>query len=847
MVPCWRRIFSGNAYVLPLDHGGPVERPFERFPPDALAGSVPDRFDAIVRRFPDRLAISDAALELTYRALGDRVGRIAHRLLPTLPPGDAPVGILLGQGARFPVAMLGVLKAGRGYVPLDASFPVERNRLIVSHAGVCAVVTDAEHRAAAAGLVDASVPVVDMDGADAPGPVTALPTARAGDLAYVIYTSGSTGTPKGVFQNHANLLHDVMQYCNAIHLSAEDRLSLLYSPSVNGAIRDIYGALLSGASLHVVSPKRVGAEGLHQFLRGRRVTVYHSVPIVFRHLTAQMPPDQVLESVRLVYLAGDRLDRGDLLAFRRHLPPGALLYTGVGSTEVATIYAHWFISHATPLPDGRVPVGRAIPDRRFELLDEADQPVPAGQAGEIEVSGRNIALGYWRDPAATARAFVVDPAEPDVRRHRTGDLGRLDADGMLVHLGRKDHQIKLRGHRIELVEIEAALKAHPGVAEAAVLVRGGEADSVLVAYWVATGDGTDADALRAFLLERLPTFMVPPLLVQTQALPLLPNFKLDRAALAQHDRAAAAVASLPPRMPDAVADIAAAFAQVLRRPVGPDDDFFLLGGDSLGATRVALELEKRLGRRVPEGLLGFAQTPRLVLAWAEAVGRGQPQQLVELHANRAGLRPPVLLMSGLDGTFTALQPLVAALPRGHNYLGVLDRSVVVPGVPSDRLPDIAAEAIDAIRAAGIGGPFRLLGHSFGGRLAYEVAHQLATGGEHVSFLGLIDTPAWVEQQPSTTSDPVTLARRLATTAYLPPRLDLPVTFFRAVASWPDKPDDYFWSRHAPAVRAIRVPGTHATFHRPPHLAVFLTALEQALDAAERVQTRRTTRQHAAAR
>lgn len=364
--------------ILPLDFGGPTDRPFTPFPASALEDSILDRFRAIAHRHAGRLAIDDGHQRLTYGEVRARVERLAGLLMTGLPPGADPVAIFLDHYASFPIAMLAVLAAGRAYVPLDVSFPLERNRRILQHASSAAIVTDHANALLAAKLCPPGTPLIDMEALDAiETPIPQMPTADS--LAYILYTSGSTGEPKGVYQNHRNFLHDVLQYTNSIHLSTEDRLTMLYSGCVNGAIRDIYGALLNGASLHILPFRQLGATGLVAAIAEHGITIYHSVPTVFRQLVAALRTHQRLSDIRLAYLAGDRLDRADIDALRRHFPRDALLYTGIGSTENATLYRHWFIASDTPMEGPRVPVGRAIPDRDMALLDERGTPVPEGK------------------------------------------------------------------------------------------------------------------------------------------------------------------------------------------------------------------------------------------------------------------------------------------------------------------------------------------------------------------------------------------------------------------------------------------------------------------------------------
>jgi pimeloyl-ACP methyl ester carboxylesterase len=446
------------------------------------------------------------------------------------------------------------------------------------------------------------------------------PEPAGGKIAYILYTSGSTGQPKGVYQSQRNLLHDVMQYVHSIHLSARDRVTMLYSPGTSGAIRDLFGALLTGASLHMHSLRQAGFARLRERMAAERITVYHSVPPVFRGFLSV--PGQ-FDDVRIVYLAGDRLVPGDVDTFRRNFARGARIYTGIGSTEAATIYLQWFISHDTPLGES-VPLGRAIPDRNVRLID-----------GEIEVSSRYLALGYWRNAP-----FDSTPGDPECRTFRPGDRARERPDGLFEHLGRKDRQVKIRGYRVEIGEVERALEQHPGAGDVAVVMAGG----ALVACYT----GREPINWQAYLRTRLPSHMIPARFKRLAALPRLGNFKLDR--------------------------------QLLEATMAAD--FQALGGDSLAALQVSLE-------------------------------RG----------------PTLCYLPSIEGSSLGVRVLASALEKYSV------RCMTYP-CEARSIVEIAAQLRDELP----GGPYRLLGYSFGARVAFELARQLALDGETVEFLCVIDTP-----------------------------------------------------------------------------------------------------------
>ena len=622
---------SDASKCLPIDHGGPVDRPFEVFPYSALEGSVLDRFDTVVSRFPERLAIQDTTRRLTYADLAAMVDRIAAAAMPAIADRAGPVAILLQTEVRFPAAMLGVLAAGRAYVPLDADQPIARNQLIATQAGASLVLSAGDLAEHVRTLFPHELPVLDLDSlADLPH---LRPSRRPGpgDVAYVVYTSGSTGTPKGVYQNHRGLLHDVLQYTNALHLDCEDRLSTTYSPSGIGAVRDIYGALLNGASVHILPPRELKAAGLVQEIRARGITVLRTVPALLRRVIEALGVHERLESVRIVALGADRIGWTDFDDVRRSFSSGAFLYVNLGSTECTTVAIHWFVDESVRATSAQLPVGRAIPDRTVIVADENGAAAADGEVGELIVASRYIGLGYWGAPELSNQAFGVDATDPETRIFRTGDLGRRRPDGLIEFVGRKDEQVKLRGHRIEPAEVESAIINCPDVADAAVVVRRDAAGlpRSLAAYVVLrpAARGLLPRHLAAMLQQRLPRYMVPWPIITVEELPRLSNFKIDRPQLALMDTRR--TGDLSHRATD---EMIHAVAEVFERVLGvegamPDDDLSSLGGDSLQAITIATELGERFSVDISEELLDSARTIQELARWiASQRAAGEPHR-----------------------------------------------------------------------------------------------------------------------------------------------------------------------------------------------------------------------------
>ncbi|MGH6925223.1 MAG: non-ribosomal peptide synthetase [Propylenella sp.] len=593
---------------------------FEPFPASAIDGSISDRFSEIARRFPTRLAVSDESRDLTYAELEALVASIAAAI-EAAEQRPGPVAILMPNEARYPAAILGVLAAGRACTPLDVENPIQRNRAIVRHAGAVAVVAAGSAMSGALSIAPQNNVVVDIDALKltARGRPPALP--RGDDVAWIIYTSGSTGTPKGVFQNHRNFLHDMRQVTNALRIGSRDRLGVVSPLALISGFRAAMSGILNGASLRILSPKLLQPKGIAQEFEKHGLTIFRGVPHLFRAIVAARS-GRKLEAVRLVYLSGDRVEWEGIETFRQGFPASSELWVTLGSTEASTGYCQWQIDPSLLEPGLPVPVGRALPERAVALLDESGQPVADGAIGEFVVSSRFVALGYWNDPELTAERFGADLKDPEVRTFRTGDLGRRRPDGLFEFVGRKDHQIKLRGHRIEPNEIERALRGSPGVRDAAIVVRRSDAGvpRALVAYCELGGDGhgiMPRHLMRA-VARALPEFMVPAHLFILEALPRLPKMKIDRIRLAEID----AERALRPagRTGDALLEEVAGIIETVLGVSGatPEDSLASLGGDSLQAVEIMAEIETRFGLAVPGDIFASRRSIRDLASWIAA-------------------------------------------------------------------------------------------------------------------------------------------------------------------------------------------------------------------------------------
>jgi amino acid adenylation domain-containing protein len=581
---------------------------FIEFRKDEIEQSVAARFARLAREYPDRLAVKTTTQELTYEELNRTANRVARVLIQERGTGAEPIALLLEHGASVIVAIFAVLKAGKFYLPLDPTYPQARSKTMLADSQAALVLTDAPNLPLARELAGSGHQVINLDELN-PGlfPSDDIESPLSPDNpAYLIYTSGSTGRPKGVVQTHRNVLHDIRNYTNAFHICPEDRLVALHSYSFADTTRTTNAALLNGASLY---PFDVGKEGLvpvAEWLTRHEITIYRSVPTTFRQFIRTLTGEERFPKLRLVYMAGEPVYPRDVDQYKRHFNDDCIFINGMGSTECLT-HCWYFIDKKTAIDGYHVPIGHALEDIEILLLGDDGKEVGTQKVGEIGIKSRYLSPGYWRNPELTSAAFLSGPDHGNERVYRTGDLGLMLEDGCVVHMGRKDFQVKVRGHRIEVVEVETALLGLDNIKEAIVMVRETQSgDPRLVAYLVATqAPASKPSALRDELAKKLPDYMIPSAFVFLDALPLLPNGKLDRRALPAPAAARPDLETffVAPGSPTEIL-LGQIWAETLGlERVGVHDNFFELGGHSLLATQVISRLRDAFRFELPLRML----------------------------------------------------------------------------------------------------------------------------------------------------------------------------------------------------------------------------------------------------
>jgi amino acid adenylation domain-containing protein len=577
---------------------------FVPFSKDRINSSISELFEQQVVNHPERIAVSSESQILTYNELNRLADRVAHEVLARCGETHRPIGLLVERTGDAIAVMLGLLKAGKIFVPLDPGYPLSKLTAVLKDCHCEMLLIDGLNLPLSRQLTVGRCPVLCLDEVDAAQPSLDIRLPRpAHSFAAIFYTSGSSGLPKGVIQSQQTILHRVMIDTNTFHICADDRLSLLSSMTYSVSLRNIFGALLNGAALCHFDIERQGLGQLPGWLSREKISIYFSVPAVFRRLMENLAGDQDLAAVRLIYLAGEGATKGDVELYKRHFSRECIFVNSLASNE-AGIIRQYFADKSTEIDETLVPVGYEVDDKQIVLLDDGGEEVACDQVGEIYVRSSHLSPGYWQNPDLTNAMFQTDPQRTGQRIYRTGDLGCMLQDGCLFYLGRNDARVKIRGMGVEIAEIEMTLLEHNALKEAVVIVRDdSRAEKQLVAYLVVREPELrpTPKEMRAFLQQKLPDHMIPSRFVFSESLPLTPNGKVDRQALLLLERVGnlGVETFLAARNP-VEKELTEIWCEVLGlNRVGIHDNFFDLGGHSLSASQVVARVQNRFHLDIP--------------------------------------------------------------------------------------------------------------------------------------------------------------------------------------------------------------------------------------------------------
>ena len=709
---------------------------------------IVERYAAQVAHRPNQPAVVDANERLTYLELDRRANGVAHALAGRgVGPGQV-VGVYADRSAQLLVGILGVLKSGAAYLPLDRGQPVERLTAMVEDAAPAVVLSCVDDCPPRSDLGWDILQLTNIALARAEAPRVAVsPT----DLAYVMYTSGSTGRPKGVAVTHGSVMNLFDDWLQRFGATPGEATSAWASIGFDASVPELLLPLSTGAVVHMVPDEvRSDPTALMRWMRERRIVQAFLPPSYITWIGEEPHARLSGLSLRQVPTGVETLDESTLFKIQQALP-GLRIQFGYGPTE-ATVYASSY-TEFKPL-DRPCPIGRPLPGTRMYVLDQQLRPAPPGVTGEIYLAGASLATGYLHRPDLTCERFVADPFVAGERMYRTGDLARRRADGGAEYIGRSDHQIKLRGFRIELGEIEAALRKVAGTPEAVVLVDHGPSGEMRLVAAIASAQAQPAKAWRTALSTLLPDHMIPEVFVQPPQLPLNRSGKLDRNALLAQARAEsqAAVNTESPRDHVEMA-LYRIWSEVLGQPrVGISDNFFEVGGTSVLAVKLASAIEQEFGRELPIRELMLRPTiEQLAVAVRADSPSSDEDTVIEFRAGHGGER--VVCVHPAGGTAFCYLRLSSLLPAHVGVVGVQSPGVNPEGALAPTVEEMARTYLETIRPC----PDEALvisGLSYGGVLAYEMARQLAADGHTRVSAVLLDARVAEDAETRAALEPV---------------------------------------------------------------------------------------------
>ncbi|WP_370415265.1 amino acid adenylation domain-containing protein [Streptomyces fradiae] len=702
------------------------------------------------RLTPDAVALVQGPRRWTYAELGAAADRVAARLLALgARPGDR-VGIALPRSPETVAVILGVMRAGATTVPLDVSYPVERLTSMVSQARPFRIVAGAEHVGALgelAPVLSAEELFTETDAeVEATATATADPAIAPADIAYILFTSGSTGAPKGVAMPHRSLAN-LVAWQNSVPSGVVGGTTAQYAPlSFDVSFQEIFSTLCGGGTLHLLSEdERRDMPALLRLLDREGVERLYLPYVALQQLAeAAAALDLAPRGLKALLSSGEQLRVTDEIRRLCAALPGVILENQYGPTESHVITAYTMQGDPARFP-ALPPIGRPVDRSRVHVLDGRGRPVPAGVKGELYLAGDCLAEGYVGRADLTAERFTVHPVTGE-RLYRSGDLGMRLPGGDIVCLGRADSQVKVRGYRVEPAEVELAVgrfaAGHPGIQEVAVVARRREGnDSFLAAFLTGDRDGADLVLLRKQLRTVLPDYMTPSHFEWLPALPLTPSGKRDDAALRRTPLTADTAADEAEPLDAYERTLTAMLADLLQLPaVGPHQNIFDLGGTSLTAMRLVVQIEQRYGTSIP--LSDFVAAPTAA-ALAARLRSGEARTafdpLVPIRTD--GDRRPMFFVHPMGGNVLCYVRFAKHLPDDQPFYA-LQAAGADPGTEALRsVEEIAAGYVEAIRRVQPSGPYVIGGWSFGGFVAFEMARQLRAAGEKIARLVLLDTTA----------------------------------------------------------------------------------------------------------
>lgn len=712
----------------PITTKNPAKIPAPELPSDApVSGTIIDRIQQVVSEYPNRLAVRSPDASMSYAQLWARANAVAARLQHNgVEQGDR-VLILTHDAIDTTIATLGVLQAGGVFVPTDHHWPRERVRKLVEAADAkVALVSDQEQ---AEHYPCSCIQLNSPSQAHQPREVEIAPDYPA----YLLFTSGSTGEPRGVLQSHAAVVGHMVTFAHALNLSTNDKLLQLSSFAFDASIMDMFACWFTGATLCVADPRTYTPDEVAEWMTEQTMTVFHAAPSLFRWFTQSMEGRHICNSIRSVVLGGEHATDHDIDSILTIFPSSELLINGFGLTE-SSLNMQYRVDPNAPVEwPSRLPIGYPVEGVSVRLVN--DQGEPSYPTGEIEIESDRIAVAYT-SPFTSIGSPVSGKA---TKRFRTGDLGTIRYDGSMMHLGRLDDQVQIRGCRVEPAEVAAAIRSQRGVHDAAVLHSTNPAGEAQLHAFVVCSSSISTSELTQQCAELLPAYMLPATWTRVAAIPRVGGGKVDRHALRLQEQleiqAGKSLTSHP--VDERTIAIMHAFSRVLgAESIGPDDNFFHCGGNSLRAIQLFAALRDPMRCEIPISVIYRSPTPRSLAHEYAAIAVTQDHTLIELNPSYTGQR--VIVLPGIGGHPLGFGPLIDRVTSSAHFVGVQypDESVLddigrsLPALASWVIAKLGLNPTDAIPD--------MIGYSFGGSLAMEIAMQLRQDDRQHGRLLLLD-------------------------------------------------------------------------------------------------------------
>ncbi|MEJ7779638.1 MAG: amino acid adenylation domain-containing protein [Daejeonella sp.] len=737
----------GSLAMLPKDEVLLLEKFNDTVTEYSSQKTIVDLFEDQVIKAPESIALVRHDLTLTYRSLNERSNKLARYLIGAGVKSGSNVGLITSRDFNMIIGMYAILKTGSAYVPIDPEYPADRQKYILNQSSASHVLTDADYPE-----VDliSDLKIINLSKAD----LSEIPDSNLGipvqsnQLAYTIYTSGSTGVPKGVMIEHHSAVNLIEWVNRTFNINSNDRVLFITSMCFDLSVYDIFGLLSAGGAVVIANQHEVlDILKLKGFLIKHKITFWDSVPTTMNYLVKELRTagDRFIQnSLRLVFLSGDWIPIQLPQEIKAYFPNAKVISLG-GATE-GTVWSNYY--QADRLEPGwkSIPYGQPIANNFFYVLNEQLNAVPSGVTGELFIGGVGVARGYANDPDKTQHSFLPDPFNKKLggRMYRTGDLGRMMPDGNLEFLGRQDSQIKIRGYRVELGEIENVLNKSSLVNQAVVIAREDkDGNKNLMAFIVSNSDNFDRKEILAYLKSKLPEYMIPVVLEELKQFPLTSNGKIDKKALLDLETTDHKSNQYTAPQNEPQLKLAEIWQEILGvERVGIHDNFFELGGHSLMAVRMITKLETEIGIQLPLSILFKYPTISSLLS-SIYVNRSdlesQWKSLVPIKDS--GTKLPIYIIHGSGLNVLNFSNIAKYVDAEQPVFGLQAKGLSGAEDPMDDMKEIAKSYIKEILEHNPSGPYAIAGYSFGGYVAVEMRNQLEQMGKNVKMLAIFDTNA----------------------------------------------------------------------------------------------------------